>query len=76
MGVRDTMKTLCQLIVDDVGKTNKPDLLICCFGGAEYFTMNDNLEKEFMSGIAQVATTKREQQTKDCAFKQRFTGKC
>jgi hypothetical protein len=38
--------------------------------------MNDNLEKEFMSGIAQVATTKREQQTKDCAFKQRFTGKC
>ncbi len=58
MNVDHLSKTLCQLIIDDIGKGNKPNLLICCYGGAEYFTMNDNLEKEFMQGIGQVATTK------------------
>jgi hypothetical protein len=64
--VRNSLDTLCKLIVDDVGETNKPDLLISCFGGAEYFIMNDNLEKEFMNGIGQVATTKGKQEIKIC----------
>lgn len=53
------MKTLCQLIVDDVVESGEPNLLMCCYGGAEYFTMSDDLEKEFMNGIAQIATTER-----------------
>ena len=60
MEVRETIQTLYQLITDDVGKVNTPELLVCCYGGAEYFVMRDNLEKEFRHGIAQVATTKSE----------------
>lgn len=35
-----------------------PDLLITCIGGTKYFTMTDALEKEFMKGISEAATTK------------------
>ncbi|CAF1278916.1 unnamed protein product [Rotaria sp. Silwood1] len=52
----DTFKTLVEIIVKDVGA--KPKLLVSCYGGAEYFTMTDDLEREFMSGIGQVAATK------------------
>ncbi|CAF1023099.1 unnamed protein product [Didymodactylos carnosus] len=36
----------------------EPNLIVSCYGGAKYFTMNKDLEKEFMIGIAHVATTK------------------
>ncbi|CAF2997434.1 unnamed protein product [Rotaria sp. Silwood2] len=52
----DTFETLGQIIVKDVGA--KPKLLVSCYGGAEYFTMTDDLEREFMNGIGQVAATK------------------
>ncbi|CAF3913993.1 unnamed protein product [Rotaria sordida] len=35
----------------------KPNLIISIFGGAKYFTMNKRLEKEFMCGIIEAATT-------------------
>lgn len=43
------------MIIDDV--TTPPKLLVSCYGGAEYFTMTDVLEREFMSGIGQLAAT-------------------
>lgn len=46
-------------MLEDVSDDRMPDLLMCCFGGEDYFEMNDNLEKEFMDGIAQVANTER-----------------
>jgi len=49
------METLVHLIAGDVGRT--PKLLISCYGGAELFTMTDSLEREFMSGIGQLAAT-------------------
>ena len=65
MGTEDLSKTLCQLIVRDEGKNNKPDLLISCYGGAKYFEMSDNLEKEFMFAVGQVATTKGKSQIEE-----------
>ena len=52
------METLIQLFTDNVG--GEPRLLISCFGGAKAFTMTDSLEREFMSGIGQLATAKSE----------------
>lgn len=52
------METLTQLIRSDIGGT--PKLLISCYGGAEGFTMTDSLEREFMSGIGQLAVTEGE----------------
>ena len=52
-----TFEMLCQLISEDVGE--EPRMIISCFGGAEYFTMTDSLEQEFMNGISQAASTKR-----------------
>ncbi|CAF1178334.1 unnamed protein product [Rotaria sp. Silwood1] len=52
----DTFKTLVEIIVKDV--STEPKLLVSCYGGAGYFTMTDDLEREFMSGIGQVAATK------------------
>lgn len=43
------------MIADDVNA--KPKLLVSCYGGAEYFTMTDELEREFMNGIGQIAAT-------------------
>ncbi|CAF2202478.1 unnamed protein product, partial [Rotaria magnacalcarata] len=48
-------ETLAQLILDDVGNT--PKLIVSCYGGAAYFTMTDNLEREFMNGIGHLAAT-------------------
>ena len=66
------MEILCQLIIDDVGEANEPNLLVSCYGGAEYFIMNDDLEKEFMKGIGQVATTKGKQQIKELIEKRKI----
>ncbi len=43
------------LIAKDMG--NESDLVIDCYGKAEYFEMTDKLEREFSHGMAQVATT-------------------
>jgi hypothetical protein len=43
------------MIAEDVN--TEPKLLVSCYGGAEYFTMTDELEREFMNGIGQVAGT-------------------
>ncbi|CAF3973191.1 unnamed protein product [Rotaria sp. Silwood1] len=53
---KNTFETLFQIICDDV--VNKPKLIVSCYGGAQYFSMTDILEREFMNGIGQVATTK------------------
>lgn len=53
-----TMGTLVKLIAKSMD--NQPKLLISCFGGAKNFTMTDSLEREFMSGIGKLATTRGE----------------
>ncbi|CAF1411032.1 unnamed protein product [Rotaria sordida] len=53
---QDPFETFVRIIVKDVGA--KPKLLVSCYGGAEYFTMTDDLEREFINGIGQVAATK------------------
>jgi hypothetical protein len=50
------------MIVTDVG--TEPKLLVSCYGGAEYFTMTDELEREFMTGIGQVAATESQSNVK------------
>ncbi len=55
MEPNETFQILTDIITQDVG--NAPKLLVSCYGGAEYFKMTDKLEKEFLSGIAQVAAT-------------------
>ena len=52
------MERLVQLITH--GTDGIPKLLISCYGGAKGFTMTDSLEREFMSGIGQLAATKGE----------------
>jgi hypothetical protein len=46
------------MIVEDVNVNDEPKLLVSCYGGAANFTMTDELEREFMNGIGQVAATK------------------
>ena len=38
-------------------KDRKPKLLVSCYGGAGYFKLTDNLAREFMDEIGEVATT-------------------
>ncbi len=52
----DTFDVLAQIIRKDVG--SEPKLIVSCYGGAAYFIMTDDLEKEFKSGIGQLASTK------------------
>jgi hypothetical protein len=47
---------LCQIVEEDVDE--KPKLLMSCFGGAQYFSMPDELQKELMNSISQAAVTK------------------
>ena len=54
---QDIAGKLYGLLSKDVGEKGLPNAIICCYGGTDYFTMNDNLEKEFMDSIAQIATT-------------------
>lgn len=35
----------------------KPKLIISVYGGRKYFTMNENIEKEFMESMAEAAIT-------------------
>ncbi|CAF1396077.1 unnamed protein product [Didymodactylos carnosus] len=62
----DNIKILYDLIRQDVTDIDNPksgpDLIISVFGGAKYFTMNDDLEKEFMTSLAEAAKTKAPQQ--------------
>ncbi len=46
---------LYKFIHDDCNQ--QPHLIISIFGGAKYFKMNEHLEKEFMRGIIDAATT-------------------
>ncbi|CAF3720059.1 unnamed protein product [Rotaria magnacalcarata] len=52
----NAFQKLISMIVKNVG--SEPRLIVSCYGGAEYFTMKDSLEREFMNGIGQVAATK------------------
>ncbi len=49
---------MAEILKKDAGDTNKPILLISCFGGAKYFKMNHKLEKDFMDAIGEMAATK------------------
>jgi len=53
---RLSMKILFQLMVEDCGR-KKPDLILSVYGGAKYFTMTERLEKEFIRGLIDAATT-------------------
>lgn len=70
------MEALANLIIQDTKAS--PKLLISCFGGARGFTMTDILEREFTSGIGQLATTKSQKlyQTVEnyCCFCKRCVG--
>lgn len=35
----------------------RPKLIISVYGGRKYFTMSENIEKEFMNSLAEAATT-------------------
>jgi hypothetical protein len=50
------IKDIYDLIVEDCGG-KKPPFIISVYGGAKYFSLSDRLEKEFMRGIIQTATT-------------------
>lgn len=50
------MDALAKLITQD--RSDDPKFLISCYGGARGFNMTDSLEKDFTSGIGQLATTK------------------
>jgi hypothetical protein len=52
----DTYQTLKDLITEDVKEP--PQLIVSCFGGAQYFTMSDDLEKVFINAIGEIAATK------------------
>lgn len=47
---------LFELILRDCNG-EKPALMISVFGGAKYFTMTERLEKEFIRGVIDAATT-------------------
>ena len=36
---------------------DRPKLIISVYGGRKYFTMNENIEKEFMESMAEAAIT-------------------
>jgi len=36
---------------------DRPKLIISVYGGRKYFTMSENIEKEFMSSLAEAAVT-------------------
>ncbi|CAF3823225.1 unnamed protein product, partial [Rotaria sp. Silwood1] len=51
----NALETLIAMIINNVG--SNPKLIVSCYGGAEYFTMKDSLEREFMNGIGHIAAT-------------------
>ena len=51
----NSLETLVELVLNDVG--TKPELLVSCYGGAEYFTMTDRLERDFMDEVGKIAAT-------------------
>ncbi len=51
----------------------QPNLIVSCYGGAAYFTMTDDLEREFMDGIGQVAATKGQSNIKTTKIEWIFT---
>ncbi|CAF3987348.1 unnamed protein product, partial [Rotaria sp. Silwood2] len=55
LDVRLPMKDLFQLILEDCGG-QKPALILSVYGGAKYFTMTEQLEKEFIRGVIDAAT--------------------
>ncbi|CAF1019434.1 unnamed protein product [Rotaria sordida] len=50
------MEDLFQFILEDCGG-QKPALILSIYGGAKYFTMTERLEKEFIRGVIDAATT-------------------
>lgn len=52
---RQSVKHLYELILEDRKKV-RPSLLISAFGGAKYFTLSERLEKDFVTGIIDLAT--------------------
>jgi SLOG in TRPM len=48
--------TIYNLVLKDC-ENNAPKLFISVYGGQKYFVMNERLEKEFMIGIVDAATT-------------------
>ncbi|CAF1481133.1 unnamed protein product [Rotaria sordida] len=53
--IKALAEKLYELIHNDCNQ--KPPLIISIYGGAKYFKMNERLEKEFMRGIIEAATT-------------------
>ncbi|CAF1536317.1 unnamed protein product, partial [Adineta steineri] len=47
--------SLYNLILNDC-KKQEPTLLISAYGGAKYFTLSERLEKDFVTGIIDLAT--------------------
>ena len=52
---RNSAKRIFDLLCEDFGK--RPVLILSVYGGAKYFTMAERLEKEFMRGIIEAAST-------------------
>ena len=52
---RQNVGTLYDLILADRNGV-KPSLLISAYGGAKYFTLSERLEKDFVTGIIDLAS--------------------
>ena len=52
---RTKTPVLYNLILDDCNG-EKPNLIISAYGGAKYFTLSDKIEKDFVTGIIDLAT--------------------
>ncbi|CAF1447834.1 unnamed protein product, partial [Didymodactylos carnosus] len=52
----ENLRTIYNLMKTD-HDNKEPKLIISCYGGAKYFTMNEDLENEFLRGMAEAATT-------------------
>lgn len=55
LDVRTKAEDLFELIKADCGKP-LPGLILSIYGGAKYFTMTEQLEKEFIRGVIDAAT--------------------
>lgn len=51
---QNDIKALYELMTE---VNRKPKFIISVYGGRKYFTMNENIEKEFMESMAEAAIT-------------------
>ena len=51
-----------------VNTCDKPKLIISVYGGRKYFTMGEDIEREFMHSMAEAAVTPGNRNSKNCSL--------